>query len=76
MNKLIITYSGKIKTITVEVETPLQISCQTEEDVWTVFSMADAIAELQHGKDFWDKFGIEDVSMDFAEELDNDNEMR
>lgn len=76
MNKLIITYSGKIKTITVEVETPLEISCQTEEDVWTVFSMADAIAELQHGKDFWDKFGIEDVSMDFAEELDNDSEMR
>ena len=76
MNKLIITYSGKIKTITVEVETPLEISCQTEENVWTVFSMADAIAELQHGKDFWDKFGIEDVSMDFAEELDNDSEMR
>lgn len=76
MNKLIITYSGKIKTITVEVETPLEISCQTEENVWTVFSMADAIAELQHGKDFFDRFEIEDVFMDFAEELDNDNEMR
>jgi hypothetical protein len=76
MNKLIITYSGKIKTITVEVETPLEISCQAEENVWAVFSMADAIAELQHGKDFFDRFEIEDVVMDFAEELDNDSEMR
>ena len=76
MRKLIITYTGKVKTITVEVETPLEISCQTEENVWTVFSMADAIAELQHGKDFFDRFEIEDVSMDFAEELDNDSEMR
>lgn len=66
MRKLIITYTGKVKTITVEVETPFEISCQTEENVWTVFSMADAIAELQHGKNFWDKFEIEDVSMDFA----------
>jgi hypothetical protein len=67
MKKLIITYTGKVKTITVEVETPLEISCQTEENVWTVFSMADAIAELQHGKDFFDRFEIEDVFMDIAE---------
>jgi hypothetical protein len=29
--------------------------------------MADAIAELQFGEDFFDAFQIEDVSMDFAE---------
>lgn len=67
MNKLIITYAGKIRTVSVEVETPLEISCQAEENVWTVFNMADAIAELQFGKDFFEKFQIEDVSMDYAE---------
>ena len=75
MNKLIITYSGSIKTITVEIETPLEISCQAEHNVDTVFQMADAIAELQHGEDFWERFGIDGVSMDFAKELDNENEM-
>jgi hypothetical protein len=67
MNKLTITYAGKLKTIKVEVETPLEISCNAEDNVWTVFSMADAIAELQFGKNFFEKFQIEDVSMDFAE---------
>jgi hypothetical protein len=67
MKKLIITYSGKIKTVTVEVETPLEISCDAEHNVHTVFQMADAIAELQFGEDFFDAFQIEDVSMDFAE---------
>ena len=67
MRKLIITYTGKIKTITVEVETPLEISCHAEHNVHTIFQMADAIAELQHGEDFFDAFQIEDVSMDFAE---------
>ncbi len=66
MNKLVITYEGKNKTITVEVETPLDISCEAEHNVDTVFQMADAIAELQHGEDFWDKFQIEFVGMDFA----------
>ena len=67
MNKLIITYSGKIRTITVEVDTPLEISCDAEHNVHTVFQMADAIAELQFGENFFDAFQIEDVSMDFAE---------
>lgn len=66
MNKLIITYAGKIRTVSVEVETPLEISCNAEENVWNVFNMADAIAELQFGKDFFEKFQIEDVSMDFV----------
>jgi hypothetical protein len=66
MNKLIITYAGKIRTVNVEVETPLEISCNAEENVITVFEMADLIAELQFGKDFFEKFQIENVSMDFA----------
>jgi hypothetical protein len=66
MNKLIITYAGKVRTVSVEVETPLEISCNAEENVWNVFNMADAIAELQFGKDFFEKFQIEDVSMDFV----------
>lgn len=66
MNKLVITYAGKLRTVAVEVETPLEISCDAEDNVWTVFTMADAIAELQFGKDFFDVFQIEDVSMDFA----------
>jgi hypothetical protein len=66
MNKLIITYAGKIRTVAVEVETPLEISCNAEENVNNVFEMADLIAELQFGKDFFEKFQIEDVSMDFA----------
>ena len=66
MNKLVITYAGKLRTVAVEVETPLEISCNAEDNVWTVFSMADAIAELQFGKNFFDAFQIEDVSMDFA----------
>jgi hypothetical protein len=66
MNKLIITYAGKVQTVSVEVETPLEISCNAEENVWNVFEMADLIAELQFGKDFFEKFQIEDVSMDFA----------
>ena len=67
MNKLIITYAGKVRTVSVEVETPMEISCQAEENVWVVFDMADAIAELQFGKDFFEKFQIEDVSMNFAD---------
>ena len=66
MNKLIITYAGKVQTVSVEVETPLEISCNAEENVWNVFEMADLIAELQFGKNFFEKFQIEDVSMDFA----------
>jgi hypothetical protein len=66
MNKLIITYAGKVRTVSVEVETPLEISCNAEENVNNVFEMADLIAELQFGKNFWEKFQIEDVSMDFA----------
>ena len=66
MNKLIITYAGKVRTVSVEVETPLEISCNAEENVWNVFEMADLIAELQFGKNFFEKFQIEDVSMDFA----------
>ena len=67
MNKLIITYAGKVRTVSVEVETPLEISCNAEENVWNVFNMADAIAELQFGKNFFEKFQIEDVSMNFVE---------
>jgi hypothetical protein len=66
MNKLIVTYAGNVRTVSVEVETPLEISCNAEENVITVFEMADLIAELQFGKTFWDKFQIQDVSMDFA----------
>jgi hypothetical protein len=66
MNKLVITYAGKLRTVAVEVETPLEISCNAEHNVNTVFEMADLIAELQFGKDFFEKFQIEDVSMDFA----------
>ena len=66
MNKLIVTYSGKVRTISIEVETPLEISCNAEENVWNVFEMADILAELKFGKNFWDKFQIQDVSMDFA----------
>jgi hypothetical protein len=66
MNKLIVTYAGKVRTVSVEVETPLEISCNAEENVWNVFEMADLIAELQFGKNFFEKFQIEDVSMDFA----------
>jgi hypothetical protein len=66
MNKLIITYAGKLRTVNVEVETPLEISCHAEENVITVFEMADLLAELEFGKNFWDKFQIQDVSMDFA----------
>ena len=66
MNKLIITYAGKVRTVSVEVETPLEISCNAEENVINVFEMADILAELQFGKNFWDKFQIQDVSMDFA----------
>jgi len=66
MNKLIITYAGKLRTVDVEVETPLEISCHAEENVITVFEMADILAELKFGKNFWDKFQIQDVSMDFA----------
>jgi len=66
MNKLIVTYAGKIRTVSVEVETPLEISCNAEENVWNVFEMADLIAELQFGKNFFEKFQIEDVSMDFV----------
>jgi hypothetical protein len=44
----------------------LEISCNAEENVNNVFEMADLIAELQFGKDFFEKFQIEDVSMDFA----------
>ena len=66
MNKLIVTYAGKVRTVSVEVETPLEISCNAEENVWNVFEMADLIAELQFGKNFFEKFQIEDVSMDFV----------
>jgi hypothetical protein len=66
MNKLIVTYAGNVQTVSVEVETPLEISCHAEENVITVFEMADLIAELQFGKDFFEKFQIENVSMDFA----------
>jgi hypothetical protein len=66
MNKLIVTYAGNVRTVSVEVETPLEISCHAEENVITVFEMADLIAELQFGKDFFEKFQIENVSMDFA----------
>ena len=66
MKKLLITYAGKIRTIEVEVETPLEISCNAEENVVNVFQMADAIAELQFGEDFFEKFQIEKISMDFA----------
>jgi len=66
MNKLIITYAGKLRTVDVEVETPLEISCHAEENVITVFEMADILAELKFGKNFWEKFQIQDVSMDFA----------
>jgi hypothetical protein len=66
MKKLLITYAGKIRTIEVEVETPLEISCNAEENVVNVFQMADAIAELQFGEDFFEKFQIENISMDFA----------
>ena len=67
MNKLIVTYAGNVRTVSVEVETPLEISCHAEENVNNVFEMADLIAELQFGKNFWEKFQIEHVSMDFAE---------
>ena len=66
MKKLLITYAGKIRTIEVEVETPLEISCNAEDNVVNVFQMADAIAELQFGEDFFEKFQIENISMDFA----------
>lgn len=66
MKKLLITYAGKIRTIEVEVETPLEISCNAEENVINVFEMADAIAELQFGKNFFEDFQIQNVSMDFA----------
>ena len=66
MKKLIITYAGKIRTIEVEVETPLEISCNAEENVHTVFEMADAIAEIKYGKNFLNDFLIENISMDFA----------
>ncbi len=66
MNKLIVTYAGKVRTVSIEVDTPLEISCNTEENVITVFEMADILAELKFGKNFWEKFQIQDVSMDFA----------
>jgi hypothetical protein len=66
MNKLIVTYAGKVRTVSIEVDTPLEISCNAEENVITVFEMADILAELKFGKNFWEKFQIQDVSMDFA----------
>jgi hypothetical protein len=66
MNKLIVTYAGKVRTVSIEVDTPLEISCHAEENVITVFEMADILAELKFGKNFWEKFQIQDVSMDFA----------
>lgn len=44
----------------------MEISCEAEHNVHTVFEMADAIAELQFGQDFFEKFDIQNVSMDFA----------
>ena len=64
MRTLIITYAGKVRTVSIEVESPLEISCNAEENVITVFEMADALAELKFGKNFWDKFQIQDVFMD------------
>jgi hypothetical protein len=66
MNKLIVTYAGKVRTVSIEVDTPLEISCHAEENVITVFEMADILAELKFGKNFWENFQIQDVSMDFA----------